>query len=93
MRELQEEIGFRAGRLDFLGELRPYSKYLAARTFVYLARDMTPHKLEGDEDHDIGVHLTPLSEFERLIAASRLLDARVIAALYLAQDFLMWAAA
>ena len=37
-RELQEEIGYKAGRLDYLGELRPFSKYLAVRSFVYLAR-------------------------------------------------------
>ena len=87
-RELQEEIGYQAGQLDFLGELRPYSKYLAVRSFVYLARDLTPSRLEGDEDYAISVERVPLSEFEPLIAAGRLLDARVIAVLYMARSFL-----
>ena len=86
-RELQEEIGYQAGRLDFLGELRPFSKYLTVRTFVYLAHDLTPSQLEGDEDYAIGVERVPLAEFESLIAAGRLLDARVIAALYMARNF------
>jgi len=47
--ELQEEVGLRAGRLDFLGELRPFSKYLTVRTFVYLARDLAESRLVGDE--------------------------------------------
>jgi len=41
-RELQEEIGYRAGRLDLLGELRPWSKYLRLRSFIYLAPHI-PH--------------------------------------------------
>lgn len=86
--ELQEEIGFQAGRLDFLGELRPFSKYLTVQTFVYLARDLAPAQTQGDEAYKIGVERVPFAEFEVLIAAGRLLDARVIAALYLARAFL-----
>lgn len=87
-RELQEEIGYKAGRLDFLGKLRPFSKYLAMRSFVYLARNLTPSRLEGDEAYDIGIGQVPLAEFESLIAAESLRDARVVAALYLARSYL-----
>ena len=86
--ELQEEVGLRAERLDFLGELRPFSKYLTVRTFVYLARDLLPSRLTGDETYVIDVERVPLASFESLIAAGRLMDARVIAALYLARAFL-----
>ncbi len=34
-RELQEELGWRAERIDFLGELHPF-KYLTSRQFVFL---------------------------------------------------------
>ncbi len=87
-RELQEEVGYAPRRLDFLGELRPFSKYLTTRSFVYLARDLTPSQLEGDEGYQIQVERVPLSKFEGLIAAGRLYDARVIAALYMARAFL-----
>ena len=87
-RELQEEIGYAPGRLDFLGEVRGFSKYIAARSFVYLGRDLTPSHLEGDEDYIIEIERVPLSTFEDLIAAGRLLDARVIAALCMAKSFL-----
>jgi ADP-ribose diphosphatase len=86
--ELQEEVGLRAERLDFLGELRPFSKYLTVRTFVYLARDLVPSRLVGDEAYMIEVEQVPLADFEGLIAAGRLMDARVIAALYMARTFL-----
>ena len=86
--ELQEEIGFKAGQLDYLGELRPWSKYLAVRSFVYLARDLTASSLPGDEEYEIGIERVPLAAFEDLITQGRLLDARVIAALFLARRFL-----
>jgi ADP-ribose diphosphatase len=86
--ELQEEVGYKAARLDFLGEIRPFSKYLTVRTYLFLARELTSSKLVGDEAYEIGVERVPLAEFESLMAAGRLLDARVIAALYLARAFL-----
>lgn len=71
-----------------MGELRPFSKYLTVHSFVYLARDLTPSHLAGDEDYAINVERVPLASFEALIAVSRLFDARVIAALYMACGFL-----
>ncbi len=91
-RELQEEIGFKAGRLDALGEIRPWSKYIRARVFLFLARDLEPSRLEGDEDYDIGVERVSLDAFETLVREGALLDAGVIAALALARSFLEGAA-
>lgn len=87
-RELQEEIGYAPGRLTYLGELRPSSKYFATRSFIFLGRDLTPSSLQGDEDYEILQERIPLATFEQLIAIGRLTDARVIAALYIARGFL-----
>jgi len=87
-RELQEEIGHRAGRLDLLGELRPWSRYLQLRSVIYLARELAPSRLEGDESYEIGVERVALAQLEALIAAGHLRDARAIAALYMARTFL-----
>ncbi len=87
-RELQEEIGYAPGRLTYLGELRPSTKYFTTRSFVYLGRDLTPSTLQGDEDYEITQERTPIATFEQLIATGRLTDARVIAALYMARGFL-----
>jgi ADP-ribose diphosphatase len=80
-KELQEEIGYRAGRLDFLGELWPWAKYLAVRSHLFLARDLAPSKLAGDE-------VMPLAELEAWIADGRLRDGRAIAGLFLARAYL-----
>jgi len=86
-RELQEELGWRAERLDYLGELHPW-KYLTSRQFVFLARDLVPNKLEGDELYPLGTRKVLLDGFVDLCAAGELLDAAAIAALCLAQHFL-----
>lgn len=91
-RELQEEIGFRAERLDFLTTLHPWSKYLTVASHVYLARDLVASQLTGDEDYDIGVVRVPLDGFEQLIATGQLTDARIITALYMTKRFLQWEA-
>ncbi len=87
-RELQEEIGYTPGRLTYLGELRPSSKYFTTRSFIYLGRDLAPSILPGDEDYEIGEERVSLATFEELIAAGRLTDARVIAALYMTRAIL-----
>ena len=87
-RELQEEAGYAAHRLTFLGELRPWSKYLQTRSFAYLGQDLTASRLPGDEDYTIGVEFVPLADFESWIADGRIKDARVIAALYMARTVL-----
>jgi ADP-ribose diphosphatase len=86
--ELQEEIGYRAGRLDFLGELWPWAKYLAVRSHLFLARELAPSKLAGDEGYVVGVEVMPLVELEAWIADGRLRDARAIAGLFLARAYL-----
>jgi 8-oxo-dGTP pyrophosphatase MutT (NUDIX family) len=87
-RELREELGFAAGRLDFLGQLRPWSKYLTVRSDLYLARDLVASRLVGDEDYEIGVARVPLAAFEAFITSGQIQDARVIAGLYLARAYL-----
>lgn len=86
-RELQEELGWRAERIDFLGELHPF-KYLDSRQFVFLARELAPSKLEGDEPHPVHTRSAPLDGWPDLCMRGELQDALAIAALCLAQRYL-----
>lgn len=85
-RELQEEAGVKAGRLDVLATIDPWFKYLDSRLTLFLARDLTPSRLQGDEGYVIATETHPLSTFETHIASGRLRDASVIAALFLARQ-------
>lgn len=86
IRELREEIGYRADKLDFLIELRPWSKYLTVTSHVFVARDLYPDKLDGDESFSIDLDPRPLAALDDLILTSELRDARAIAALLLARQ-------
>lgn len=85
-RELQEEVGYRAARVEKLVTLRPWSKYLRVTSHIFLARDLTPSKLDGDEGYEIILEPRPLATLDTLIQSGELRDARVIAALLLARD-------
>ena len=87
-RELREETGYAPGKNDFLGEIRPFSKYLQVRSFVYLARNLYLDPLTGDEPYTITHHETSWDEIEQLVAKGMLLDGRVLAALYLARSYM-----
>jgi ADP-ribose diphosphatase len=84
-RELQEELGFAARHLQYLGELRPWSKYLSVRSHLFLGRDLVLSKLPGDELEPVGIRRVPWAETNSLVLAGQLRDARAIAALHLAQ--------
>ena len=84
-RELQEEIGYRADRIDYVGELRMNAKYIAAKHYVYLARELSESKLQGDEQWEITTVRVPLEQVDDLIESGRLVDAMVIAAVYMAK--------
>lgn len=81
-RELQEELGVRAARMEYLGELWPWSKYLAVRSHIFLGRDLIPSKLPGDETEQVETVRVAWHEINTMVADGRLRDARAIAALY-----------
>ncbi|MBI2334432.1 NUDIX domain-containing protein [Candidatus Daviesbacteria bacterium] len=87
-KELQEETGLKAGKLDKLGVLTMSPGYLTQRTHVFLAQVLTTSKLEGDEEYELEIIKYPFGKFEKLIDAGKLTEARMIAALYLAKRFL-----
>lgn len=87
-KELQEEIGYKAKKLDKLGVLTMSPGYLTQKTHVFLARDLVSNKLTGDEIEELEVVTYPFADFEKLIEQGKLTEGRMIAALYLAKKFL-----
>jgi ADP-ribose diphosphatase len=87
-RELQEEIGYKAGRLIRLGQIRGDAKYNTQCVHIFLARDLRRSQLAGDEPYKMRIGRVPLANFEQLIANGKLTDANSIAALYMAQSYL-----
>ena len=87
-RELQEEIGFKASRLDILAELHPLARHAEWTMHAVLARELSVSHLAGDEPHRIVLQPFALSRFEDLIDDGRLQYSSCIAALFLARRVL-----
>jgi 8-oxo-dGTP pyrophosphatase MutT (NUDIX family) len=82
-RELMEEVGYKAGNLQFLATIRPFTKYLRVSSHVFLATQLQPHRLAGDEKHVIGTVSFSRDRLREKIFSGEVSDARVVAALAL----------
>jgi len=76
-RELQEEAGFAARRLDILRQLALSPSYMV------LARDLYPSQLEGDEPEPLEVVRWPLTRIDELLQRDDFIEAYALAALSL----------
>ena len=78
-RELREEVGMRASRVESLGGFWIAPSYATEYLHLFLCTDLTPDPLPGDEDEDIEV--VPLTRDEALAAvdSGRIIDAKSIA--------------
>jgi ADP-ribose pyrophosphatase len=83
-RELEEEIGVRAGRMEKLSEFFTTPGFCEEKLWVYLATDLieTAQNLEGDEQLEI-VRVTFERAFE-MIADGEIEDAKTIIGITLA---------
>jgi len=90
-RELAEEVGMRAGRLQKLAEFYNSPGFCDEHSFVFLALDLEPVPLsaQSPEEEHMTIERVPLDAVPRLIAAGELVDAKSIIGLCLAREALM----
>ncbi len=89
-REIQEETGYRAGKWQELGEFFLAPGYCDEIIYAFLATDLEKltEQPPGDDDEDIVVVLMTPAEFEAAIHSGEPIDAKSIAAYFLASKFL-----
>jgi 8-oxo-dGTP pyrophosphatase MutT (NUDIX family) len=89
-RELAEEVGLSAGRLDLVARFYNSPGFSDEFTWLYLARDLTPvpSDRQGPEEEHMTVEEVALDDVPGLIAAGRLVDAKSIIGLCLAREAL-----
>ncbi|TBU89287.1 ADP compounds hydrolase NudE [Stutzerimonas kirkiae] len=87
-RELKEEAGFGARRLEFLAELSLSPGYMSQKIQVVLARDLYEEHLPGDEPEPMRLDHVDLRELSSLIQHPQFSEGRALAALYLTRDLL-----
>lgn len=87
-RELQEEIGMAAGRLQKLGNFYLAPGYSEEYMHVYMAADLTHSVIPMDPDESITVEQIPAPVALQMARDGRLSDAKSLAALLLAAPHL-----
>lgn len=81
-RELEEETGYRAARLEALGVCHPNPAVFGNRLHTFLALDCErAHAGRQDTSEDIRVELVPRAELRRLVREGAITHALVLAAL------------
>ena len=87
-REVREEIGMSAGRLEKIGEFYLAPGYSTEYMYVFLATELSPDPLQPDEDEFLSVESIPLEQLLRMAESGKIMDSKSLAALFLARPYL-----
>lgn len=87
-RELQEEIGFGANKLTPLRPLYSSPSHMFGLMYCFIAEDLYPSQLEGDEPEPLEIVRYPLAEIDKLLADPNFAEARNLSALFLLREHL-----
>lgn len=85
-RELQEEIHYAAKSLKHLHQARIAPAFFNSKMDIYLATDLYPSALIGDEPEPLEVVEWKLSDYKSLLAQEDFNEARSIVALMMLKD-------
>ena len=83
-REVEQEIGFRAGRVEKLAEFYSTPGFCEEKLHVYLATDLAPSSQALDHDELIEVFYLPFAEAMKMVERGGIEDSKTIIALLLA---------
>jgi ADP-ribose diphosphatase len=87
-RELQEEIFYGSKQLHFLSRVMMAPAFFNAKMDIFIASDLYPSSLEGDEPEPLEVISWPIKDYKALLQQPDFQEARSIAALMLLVDHL-----
>ncbi len=89
-RELEEEVGMRAGRVEKLAEFYNSPGFCDEHSVVYLAVDLDPcpTSKQGVEERHMSVEQVDLDDVAALVSSGRIVDAKTIIGLSLAAEAL-----
>jgi ADP-ribose pyrophosphatase len=87
-RETREEIGLEAGQLQKVGEFYLVPGYSTEFMTVFLATDLKENPLQADDDEFLQVEKIPLKQAVEMAEQGKILDAKSLAALFLARSHL-----
>ena len=87
-RELSEETGLTAGRLQYLGANYTSPGYSEEVLHIYLALGLHPGDCHPDQDEFLNVEKIPLKELSRMVMDGEIDDGKTIVAVLKAEKYL-----
>jgi 8-oxo-dGTP pyrophosphatase MutT (NUDIX family) len=89
-RELEEEVGMRAGRLEKLAEFYNSPGFCDEHSHVFMALDLSPcpPSAQGIEEEHMTIERVSLEDVPGLVSGGQIVDAKTIIGLCLAREAL-----
>jgi ADP-ribose diphosphatase len=87
-REIQEEVGYGANRLEHVHSFSIAPGYLSHSTHIVLASELYQNKVPGDEPEEIEVVPWKLKDIDSLLQQDDFTEARSIAAFFLVKEMM-----
>lgn len=87
-REIREETGMEAGTLQRVGDFYLAPGYSSEFMAVFLATELKPNPLPGDDDEFLQLEKIPVKDVDAMFARGDMPDAKSLAAWLLAKPFL-----
>jgi ADP-ribose pyrophosphatase len=87
-REIREEIGMAATKLQLLGEFYMAPGYSSEHMWVYLATGLRADPLPGDDDEFLKTEAIPVAEALQMARTGKIMDGKSLASLIMAEPFI-----
>tara|TARA_B100001079_G_scaffold164979_2_gene141556 strand:- start:6428 stop:6964 length:537 start_codon:yes stop_codon:yes gene_type:complete len=87
-RELEEEIGYSAGKLTFICNIHPAIGFASEKMWIYLAEELTATKENTDHDEFIELIPTGLEDAVQMVWAGKITDVKTIIGILWAEQIL-----
>lgn len=88
LRELEEEVGVRAGELTYLGYLYTSPGFSTEVLHMYLARDLEPGVCHPDDDEFLECERIPFDQLVEQVVSGVICDAKTVALVLKAKAYL-----
>lgn len=80
IRELEEETGYKANKITYLGKMYPTCAYTDEVIYLYLAEDLIKTAQHLDENEALNIFEMSFEEFDNLIKNDEVFDAKTLCA-------------
>lgn len=80
-RELEEETGYKPGKVEWLITIRSMVAFSNEKVEIFVARDLTPSKQHLDEEESIEIEEYTIEELKEKIFAGEIQDSKTVSAL------------